>query len=524
MSKRRLIFYNDARHYHMYCYEPPMRLEDAWAPVDEVAGTGVDTFAYGLGAGPTMLHDTKVGEVWGTRLVNAGKGFSQDVPSNLWALSAWRAYENARSLIDRGLDPLKVLVDRAHAKGMEFLASLRMSHPMDPEDAESVFNWQFRIDHPEWCLKGPGKYNFDWVHPEVRAERFALIKETVNRYDIDGFEVDFVAQPFYFEEGAVEQNRHILTEFMGEVRDAVQKAAQARGRPMQLGARVLPSLAGNLAAGLEVPAWISDGVVDFVVPNFYGDHQMDADYPFEWLVDLAQASECDVYPALQSRVRTVPVHCDYPRTEPLREHAGENMAGVEHYRAGAAAYWSKGADAIYLPWFKWPVGAEQRQILSEIHDPDLLKERTKYYVVRGHYGEGFAADHGYDPNTVGYSGQLPLTLSTGLDAPGQTVRLFVADEPAAAEPRLRLRLMGTTTHDSMTVSLNGDALPWDSCERTEHGGYFYTWLEFPLVPGALAKGHNDVGVAVHSRPRNLPVEVVLVGVELVVEYLQPHSA
>ena len=74
------------------------------------------------------------------------------------------------------------------------------------------------------------------------------------------------------------------------------------------------------------------------------------------------------------------------------------------------------------------------------------------------------------------------------------------------------------------LGLNGDALPWDSCERTEHGGYFYTWLEFPLVPGALAKGHNDVGVAVHSRPRNLPVEVVLVGVELVVEYLQPHSA
>ena len=32
MSKRRLIMYNDARHFHMYIYEPPMRLQDAWGP------------------------------------------------------------------------------------------------------------------------------------------------------------------------------------------------------------------------------------------------------------------------------------------------------------------------------------------------------------------------------------------------------------------------------------------------------------------------------------------------------------
>ena len=522
MSKRRLIFYNDARHYYMYCYEPPMRLEDAWAPVDEVAGTGVDTFAYGLGAGPAMLHNTKVGEVWGERLINAGKGFSQDDPSNLWALSAWRAYENARSLMDRGLDPLKVLVDRAHAKGLEFIASARMSHGLDPNDVESVFNTQVKIDHPEWCLKGRGKYCFDWVHAGVRAERFALIEETVNRYDVDGFEVDFVAQPFYFEEETVERDRHIMTEFMRDVRATLEKAAQARTRPMQLGARVLPTLAGNLAAGLDVPTWVSEGVVDFVVPNFYGDHQMDSDYPFEWLVDLAQGSDCEVYPALQARVRTVPAQCDYPRTQPLQEHAGENMGGAEHYRAGAAAYWSKGADAIYLPWFKWPVGAEQRQILSEIHDPDLLKEKTKHYVVREQYGEEFVEAHGYDPNTLGYGAELPLTLTTGLDAPGQNVRLFVADESNAAETWLRLRLMGTTTHDSLTVSLNGKALPSDTCRRAEHGGYFYTWLEYPLASDALRKGHNDVGVAVHSRPRNLPVEIVLVGVELVVDYVQPR--
>ena len=31
-----------------------------------------------------------------------------------------------QSLIARGLDPLQVLVDRAHDKGMDFIASLRL--------------------------------------------------------------------------------------------------------------------------------------------------------------------------------------------------------------------------------------------------------------------------------------------------------------------------------------------------------------------------------------------------------------
>ena len=171
----------------MYCYDPPMRLEDAWAPVDEIAGTGVDTFVYGSGDGPTFLHNTQVGEIWGTRLDN----FSQaDQPSVLWGLASWRAYENMKSLMDRGLDPMNVLIDRAHDKGLDFFASLRLTHSSDPKQLAHHNNWQFRIDHPEWCIRGEGKYNFNWIHPEVPAERLAIIEETVNRFTVAGAKIN----------------------------------------------------------------------------------------------------------------------------------------------------------------------------------------------------------------------------------------------------------------------------------------------------------------------------------------------
>ena len=510
MGKRRLIFYNDARHYHIYCYEPPISLDDARAPVDEIASTGVDTFVYGFGVGPTMFHLTEVGEIWGTRL----DSFRDVSPHHArGTLIFWRAYENLMSLKERGVDILTLLVERAHERGLQFYGSLRLTHPADPEDVDASDNWQFRIDHPEWCLRGRGKYNFNWVHPEVRAERFALVEEAVNKYDLDGLEIDCVFSPFYFEESEVERNTPIMTEFMREAQRTVERASQVRGRPIVLGARVLPTKSGNLAAGLDVPTWLSEGLLDFVVPIFYIDHQIDADFPFEWLVELARETDCQVFPALQSRVGLA--------RESRNDALGEEQAGAEHYRAGAAAYWSKGADGIYLPWFNWPIGPGEREILDEIGDPDLLVDGPKRYKLRRYHEE--AASYGY-------TAQLPLTLTTGLEPPGQTVELFVADPPERFDATLRLRLLYATSHDSITVSLNGLALPEERMRRTSHGygpsegpnayvvGVPYYWLEYPLARGALRSGRNEVAVALRARPAKLAGQVVLDGVELLVTH------
>ena len=277
-KKRRLLYYNDSRHTYMYSYDPPMTLEEAWSPVDEVAGTAVDTFVYGSGAGPAVMHDSKVGEVWGRRFEKFDSAWS------------WRAYENVKSLIAAGHDPLNILIDRAHDKGMDFFASLRLNHPMDPADVENPFNWQFRMDHPEWCLTGSGRHSFNWVYPEVRAERFAYIEEYLTQYDIDGLELEFTFCPYYFEDDEGEQNAHIMTEYLRDVRRLADETASSRGRPIEIGAKVLPTRAGNLAQGLDVAAWVQDGLLDFVVPTIYQDHQVDPNFPFEWLVDLADGT------------------------------------------------------------------------------------------------------------------------------------------------------------------------------------------------------------------------------------------
>lgn len=54
MQKQRTLYCNDARHWYLFVHEPPMTMEAAHSPIDEVAGTGVDTFAYGVSL--SLIH------------------------------------------------------------------------------------------------------------------------------------------------------------------------------------------------------------------------------------------------------------------------------------------------------------------------------------------------------------------------------------------------------------------------------------------------------------------------------------
>ena len=486
MRRRRTIYHNDARHSYLWYFEPPMRLEDAWIPIDGIAGTAVDTFSYCVERGDGMFYPTKVGKMFS---VEDGKAQSNHNYE-------WRAAACMLSLMERGLDPMQVLIDRAHEHGIEFFADLRLQ--------------RLGRMYPESELENGGK---GWAEERVRDLKFDILHELVTEYPIQGVELDFTAafgegEFFYFTDGGTPENTATMTEWVRRVSEMVRSQP---GEPRAVGARIFPTEKGNLDQGLDVRTWLSEGLLDFVAPVAYVYTVLDPNMPFDWVVEPAHDSGASVYGFLQHHLQDEIVGAN-----------GRLFPTLEHFRAVAANYWEKGVDGLYTWMMDWPLGDAERNILTTLGSPELVHGQDKIYVVSRKYDGAERVDYRHD---------IPHDLSPPLPTAAHAITFTIADDIAAADSRvsetkLRIYLSNVVSGDRFNVALNGNSLAGETCRRVWKKGrdaYRHTnqrnhWLEFDLVDIVPRKGENVLEVSLENRPEGLTGSVTIAEVEVEVRH------
>ncbi len=480
MQKRRTIYHNDARHYYLWLYDPPLRLKDAWRPIDDVAGTAIDTFSYCVQRGDGLFYPSKVGQMFGVDK----QPFTNAI--------AWHAWHALHSLIDRGLDPLQVLIDRAHDKGLEFWADLRLATygGIDPN---------LEIEHG-------GRY---FAEPQVRDHLADTARELVCDYPSDGLELDFsIAHgscSSYLRPEDVEHYTPVITEWIADLASAV------RSRPGggTIGARVYPTEELNLRQGLDVRAWLAAGVIDFVVPLIYEYNRLDPNMPIDWLIEAAHAHDVAVYGMLQP---TVPIQ-EFSLSADNRVYAT-----AEQLRAAAANFWARGVDGLYTWFMRWPHGDAERAFLSEMGDPDLIEEKNRTY---------FALRRSQEPDNPGYGAPLPIAITKAAPDDRHTVELYVADNLAASDHvsavTLSIKVTNLIMGDQLTISLNGQSLlgqpvTRDFAHNTPHLAPRGLDLQFQLRDVLPRQGWNALQLSLDARPDLMDGGITVEQVELKVEY------
>ena len=101
--------------------------------------------------------------------------------------------------------------------------------------------------------------------PEVRQHYHSIVEELVS-FGVDGVELDFFRHPAFFRREEAFTNRYLMTDFIRRCRASLDAAGAARSPPtrLQLVLRVPDSIALCLSLGLDVGAWIDEGLVDIV--------------------------------------------------------------------------------------------------------------------------------------------------------------------------------------------------------------------------------------------------------------------
>ena len=442
---RRIIF-NDDTH--------DLALDDANTPegflahrIAPLAGTSVGTISWSVLCGQfdAPAYDSKVQPIYGD---------AQGAPVKYWQ----KVTENVKTLARDYRCPLHLVCGFAHEHDMEAFASVRMNDVHDSfMDANAMTVWkrtnpQFMVDTrgtlPEFELYTTAQ---DFSHEAVWERKLEIIEEICERYDIDGFELDYIRHPVLFSrrmrgEPCTAEEIAIITSMMQQVRNLTDAAAERRGRAVLIAVRVPDTFATCLDNGMDVQAWLEADLIDIVI---VGGGYAPWSLPVDAWVAAAQPHGVPVYPCVN-----------------------QGKESLQVVRGLASNWYRAGADGLYF-WnlgtpFEFMTGTELVETrgccyacLHEVGDPNTLLGKDKVFSIDSATGgilryyahlsgpRSLPLESKHGVLRTGVIGRLPLTVGDDVAThPPTRVTLIVEFDDIAWRDALLVRLNGEELTDS----------------------------------------------------------------------------
>ncbi|MEH0152523.1 family 10 glycosylhydrolase [Limibacter armeniacum] len=203
-------------------------------------------------------------------------------------------YETA----DNGFDPLQILIEKAHAKGIKVVAWFEYGFAYKYGGVNTDTDWFYNFK-PDWFAKDrngdiANKNNFYWLngfHPEVQQFMIDLIVEVVQKYDVDGIQGDDRLPALPNTSG---HSAYTLQRYADEHNGATPPASDTEQSWLKWRADILTQFGVDLYNAVKSadpnclvtfspsaynfsyynylqdwPEWINKGIVDIVSPQLY---------------------------------------------------------------------------------------------------------------------------------------------------------------------------------------------------------------------------------------------------------------
>lgn len=236
---------------------------------------------------------SRIGYLKGTRVETmiytpVSSGFCQfSVPDVGDTIRQTIPYQNTRNAVAefeaQGTDCLKMAISFARRENKEILVGIRMNDTHDdchdPACPKPDLFPPWKSEHPEVLFGGPEKERrpprsswsaVDFDHEIVRERLKSCMARFFGRYDLDGVCYDFLRHLQLFKSvaygaHATAQQIAKLTQLMRDLRRIADEAGCRTGRPKLTVVRVPDSIDFCRAVGIDLVAWMDEGLVDIVV-------------------------------------------------------------------------------------------------------------------------------------------------------------------------------------------------------------------------------------------------------------------
>ncbi len=303
----------------------------------------------------------------------------------------------------------------------------------------SEFYWEhpetYRVQNNRTTQRSYWNQAYDYTHRIIQERLLSLFNDALNRYDVNGIEIDFLRDVYLWYFGGEYNGLDIFNELMRELRDLVAVYEEKYGHEIEIGVRVLPELESNYIYGLDVMTWVQEDIVDMVCIS--GEfNSNDNNPPIKLWKSLLAPYDVEFVGCIEQHVSSAP---NFPKAP----------NDFESYNAIAAAYLSQGVDKVYLYNYFLSVGADfddgnrittddnslgvtslkqYHNIITTIGSYDKLMTKNRKMITT--YSTTFMP-------WINSQAQLPQSVFPGRTI---TVQQYVGDIPEGAKVTLKFSL------------------------------------------------------------------------------------
>jgi hypothetical protein len=266
----------------------------------------------------------------------------------------------------------------------------------------------------------------------------------------------------YFPVHQGRERAHLMTDLVRRVRALLDEKGPLKGKRLLLGARVFSTLDECHHLGLDVPAWIAEGLIDYLSPQDVMFSDFNA--PYTEFAALTRASNCLLYPALLpwTSVRA-------------RARLDQIPLSPANGRALAQTFYGAGADGLsiynhFCAMWHPPFYPQSLRLFHELRDPSRVAAGSRHYIFDPTW-VGFTGFGGVDRCSTGAVKAHRIVLDR--DTPHATgeYRFNLYEDLAQSQgATLLFRGFNLTAHDQLEVRLNGQTIPDGVIGRTAARG------------------------------------------------------
>lgn len=215
----------------------------------------------------------------------------------------WSRFVTGTQGENPGYDPLKIFIDSAHSRGLQFHAWInpfrvtgyqnRWEHVSDSSPAKRWLSDQ-DASNDRWVLKQGGEYYFNPAVPQVRELIINGVREVVAGYDVDGIHFDdyfypevkdtdpnkWFDKPEYDASGSSLSIAQWRRENVNQLVRGVYRTVKDTKPAVQFGISpegYVGNLRGENRLFVDIDTWMSqDGYIDYIMPQIYWgfEHKM----------------------------------------------------------------------------------------------------------------------------------------------------------------------------------------------------------------------------------------------------------